>query len=153
MASRQCNSARSPGLTEASSVAVGTRFEGPDDIRARGNLHRHGVLGESHDAKLSAARHALEALAVVERQDVRHAVARDGMAGAARERHLHQRAVIALHEDIRKRAVGVDVLRVHHRVATAKAAELAGRDGCELPRPQRFTAQAYGACRGSRSGA
>src|SRR4029077_1379174 len=54
--------------------------------------------------------------------------------------HPPQRTAVALHEHIRQRAVGVDVLRVHHRVAAAKTAELAGRDRRELPGPQRFAA-------------
>ncbi len=87
------------------------------------------------------AGNALEALAVVERENVRQAVGGDRVARTVGERHLDQRAAIALHEDIRERSVTIDFLCVHHGVATGEGAELARRDRCELPGAQRGVAQ------------
>ena len=84
----------------------------PASVSCR-HLHRNHVLGEAHDAELRAAGHALEALAVVERKNVCRAVGRDGMARPGGQRHLDQRAAVALDEHVLQRAVRGRVLGIH----------------------------------------
>src|SRR6185436_15313785 len=102
---------------------------------------------EAHDAELALTRNAFEALAVVQRDHLHVAVGRVGMRGALRQRHLEYAVTIALDEYVLERAVTLRALRVDHGAATAEHAELAGRDGRELPGTQRFAAQLEPAAR------
>jgi len=102
---RACNSARSLASRESSRLAAGSGFETPDALAEHRHLHRHHVLGEAHDAKLGRAGHAFEPLTVIESENVRHAIRRDGVPRPFGERHLDQRAAIALHEHVGECAV------------------------------------------------
>ena len=69
------------------------------------------------------------------------------VARALGERHLHQRAAVALDEHVARACRRASTFcGVHHRVAAAEAAELAGRDRRELPGAQRRVAQLERLC-------
>ena len=93
-----------------------------------GRADRDQLLGETHDAVMIAAGHALQALTVVQRDGLALAIARDAVVRPPRDRGLHHEAVAALDENLAQIAVRVGIAGIHDDAATGETAKPSGRN-------------------------
>ncbi len=110
-----------------------------------GTHDRDAVLGEADAAEARLARHALDALAVVQHDDLRAPARQHALLRPGRGRDLDAVAGDVLHEDVDQAPVVAALLRIEHRLAVRVGAEGAGRQQAELGVAQAAAAQFLGA--------